>query len=315
MTTAAARFAQAMARLLPDGGRIGLAVSGGADSTAMLLLAHAAIPGRFDVATVNHGLRAGAAAECAQVADMCAARDIECVVLEVTVPPGNVQAEARGARYSAMADWAQARGLAALATAHQADDQAETVLLRLARGSGVAGLAGIRERGTVPGAVQGTDLPLLRPMLAFCRAECEAIVAAEGINWVRDPSNDDARFDRVRMRQLLAAMPLGSPAAVLVTAANCADADAALEWATDREWAERVTVDDGQVRYAPQAPRAIALRIIDRAIAMLGGAARGGQVADLHDALTNGGGGNAGGVLARLQRGEWVFGPEPSRRG
>lgn len=310
MTAPAARFAGTLARIFPEYGRIGLAVSGGADSTAMLLLAHQAIPGQFEVATVDHGLRAAAEQECALVAGLCAERGIPCTVLRATVAPGNVQAEARKGRYAVLAHWAQARGLAAMATAHQADDQAETLLLRLARGSGVAGLAGVRERGLVP----GSSLPLLRPMLGFTRAECAEIVATAGIDPVCDPSNEDDRFDRVRMRQLLAAMPLGSAQGVLATASNCADADAALAWAADREWAERVSVGEGEVRYRPQAPRAVAIRIVERAVAHLGGTLRGGQAADLVDALCAGNTANAGGVLARCKGGDWHFAPEPPRR-
>src|SRR6187397_3242110 len=106
-----ARFAEALARLWPDGGRLGLAVSGGPDSLAMLLLAEAAIPGQFEVATVDHGLRAESAQECASVAELCARRGIECSILAVTVPGGNLQAKARAARYAALADWSSERGL------------------------------------------------------------------------------------------------------------------------------------------------------------------------------------------------------------
>ncbi|MEO0062916.1 MAG: hypothetical protein RLZZ08_1476, partial [Pseudomonadota bacterium] len=285
---------------MPQGGRPGLAVSGGADSMAMLLLAAEAIPGGFEVATVDHGLRAEAAGECALVQRVCADRGISCAVLPVLVAQGNVQAQARAARYAALAQWAQDRGLAAIATAHQADDQVETVLMRLARGSGVAGLAGIRAGGVVP----DTTLPLVRPMLGFTRQTCEQIVAAAAIDWVRDPSNTDDHYDRVRLRKALslntfAQQALVSPDAIAATAAHCADADAALDWAAQREWDERVICDDGLVRYRPQAPRAVAMRIVTRAVQELGGAIRGAQAADIADALQGGCSANAGGVLAR----------------
>jgi tRNA(Ile)-lysidine synthase len=308
------RFAAALARIWPEGmagdGRLGLAVSGGADSTALLLLAAEVLPGRITVATVDHGLRAEAAEECAAVARLCAARRIPCDVLLVKVTEGNLQAQARDARYAALAAWAQAQGLAALATAHQADDQAETVLMRLARGSGVAGLAGIRERGQVP----GTELALLRPLLTFSRAECEALCRAAGQAFVDDPSNHDDHYDRVRLRKLLQAMPLADPQAIVASAAHCADADAALAWATEREWREQVRCEPGRVRYRPQAPRAIAIRIVERAVDQLGGSLRGSQAADMADALARGKQGNAGGVLARSEGGEWLFAPEPPRR-
>lgn len=314
MAEPAARFAAALARLLPGlthgSDRLGLAVSGGADSLAMLLLAHAAIPGRFAVATVNHGLRDEAAAECALVQQVCAARAIPCTVLAVAVSPGNVQAEARVARYAALAQFAQDHALTALATAHQADDQIETVLMRLARGSGVAGLAGVRERGLVP----GSTLPLVRPMLGITRAECEALVAAEGIAWVRDPSNQDLRYDRVRMRQALVGNGLLPPERIAASAAACADADRALEWAADREWAGQVDVVGGTIRYRAQAPRAIAMRVAARAVAELGGSLRGSQAAEMVDILAAGGRGNFGGVLAWAEAGQWHFTAEPPRR-
>lgn len=276
----------------------------------MLLLAQAAIPGRFTVSTVNHGLRSEAAAECARVHSISAARGIPCTVLAVSVAPGNVQAEARSARYAALAQWAQDHALMALATAHQADDQIETVLMRLARGSGVAGLAGVRERGVVP----GSTVPLVRPMLGITRAECEALVAAEGIDWVRDPSNLDLRYDRVRLRQALVDQGLLAPERIAASAAACADADAALEWAADREWDGQVDVFGGTIRYRPQAPRAITMRVAARAVAELGGALRGSQAADLVNMLAAGGRGNVGGVLAWADAGEWHFTAEPPRR-
>lgn len=276
----------------------------------MLLLAHAAFPGRFAVATVNHGLRSEAAAECALVQQVCADRGIDCTVLTVSVSPGNVQAQARAARYAALAQWAVDHRLAALATAHQADDQIETVLMRLARGSGVAGLAGVREKGLVP----GSTVPLVRPMLGIARAECEAVAMAAGIDWVRDPSNQDRRFDRVRLRQALAGNALLSPERIAASAAACADADAALEWAADREWAGQVDLLGGTIRYRAQAPRAIAMRVAARAVAELGGGLRGSQAAELVDMLAADGRGNVGGVLAWADAGEWHFTAEPPRR-
>ncbi len=198
----------------------------------MLLLAHAAMPGEFEAATVDHGLRAEAAEEAAFVARTCAARGIAHAVLRVEVAPGNVQDEARRARYAALAAWAGERGLAALATAHHADDQAETVLMRLNRGSGLGGLSGVRARGTVPG---GT-LPVLRPLLGWRRAELAALVAGAGIEAVSDPSNADPRFDRVRMRTALAEADWLDAAAIAQSAAHLADAKEALDWAMEREW-------------------------------------------------------------------------------
>lgn len=305
-----ARFAHELARLWPEGGRLGLAVSGGTDSLALLLLCQAAVPGRFEVATVDHGLRAESAAECAMVADLCKARGVICNVLATALQPGNIQAEARAARYAVLSDWAEARGLSAIATAHHADDQAETLLMRLNRGSGVAGLAGVRERGMVPG---GT-VALIRPLLRFRRAELAALLQRAGIAPVNDPSNADDRFDRVRIRKALAAADWLDPAALAASAAHLADADEALDWAARREWAARVEIADGTLRYRPQAPRAVVLRVVERALAHFGGTPRGQAVAGLVARLEAGEGGNVAGVLARADGDGWLFTAEPRRR-
>ncbi|MGD9665700.1 MAG: tRNA lysidine(34) synthetase TilS, partial [Novosphingobium sp.] len=171
-----ARFAGDLAQLWPEGGKLGLAVSGGPDSLALLLLAEAVAPGRIEVATVDHGLRPESADEADMVAQICAENRLRHETLKVTVPSGNVQDAARGVRYNALADWATRRGLDAVATAHHADDQAETLLMRLNRASGVAGLAGVRARGKIP----GIDVPVLRPLLGWRRAELVEIVEAAG---------------------------------------------------------------------------------------------------------------------------------------
>lgn len=307
----AARFAASLNRLQPHAGRIGLAVSGGADSLALLLLMQAARPGCFAVATVDHGLRAEAAAECSAVAGLCAARAIPCTVLRVTPALGNVQQAARDARYAALAGWAAEHGLRAIATGHHADDQAETLLMRLNRGSGLAGLAGVRAAGLVP----GTALPLLRPLLGFRRGELAQLVAAHGLCPAKDPSNDDRRFDRVRMRQAIRQADWLDPCAIAASASHLEDAATALDWAAEREWAERVEQAAGGLRYRPAAPRAIRLAVATRAIAALGQAPRGGDVARLLARLESGGSGNVAGVLARATADGWLFSPEPPRGG
>ena len=306
----AARFAAALDRLLPQGGRPGLAVSGGPDSLAMLLLAQAAIPGGFEVATVDHGLRPEAQEEAAFVAATCAAIGVPCEVLEVDVGPGNKQQSARLARYAVLTGWAERRGLAAIVTAHHADDQAETLLMRLNRGSGVAGLAGVRERGFAPGG----EMPLVRPLLEWRRAELAGIVAQAGLVPVDDPSNLDPRFDRARLRVELAGADWLDPAAIARSAAHLAEADEVLQWLTDAEWDACVAIDAGGLRYRPSVPRAVVLRVVERIIGGFGGRPRGGDVARLVDELYAGRGGNVGGVQARCEEGEWVFRPEPARR-
>lgn len=313
-----ARFAEALARLNPGGGRLGLAVSGGPDSMAMLLLAHAVIPGGFAVGTVDHGLRPEAQAECAAVARACAMRGVDCAILTARMESGNLQADARRARYAVLGQWSRERGLAALATAHHADDQAETLLMRLARGSGVAGLAGIREAGRV----EGVDVPVIRPLLSFRRAELARVIAAGNIAVAHDPSNTDDRFDRVRLRKWLTSGvgedgigPLPVDVLALArSAGHLAEADEALEAFTDLAWRDHVTCEDGAIRFHPLVPRAIRLRVAGRIFAQFGACPRGGEVARLVDRLETGGGGNLAGVLARAEAGAWAFRPEPPRR-
>lgn len=305
-----ARFAGDLARLWPEGGRLGLAVSGGPDSLALLLLAEAVMRGQVEVATVDHGLRTESGSEAAMVAELCAGHGIPHEILAVTVPPGNVQDAARQARYRALSEWADRRGIAAVATAHHADDQAETLLMRLNRASGVAGLAGVRARGTIP----GSQLPVLRPLLGWRRAELAEIVEAAGLEAVRDPSNEDPRFDRVRMRQALKDCDWLDIGALAVSASHLADAEVVLQWAAQREWRDHVQVDEDAIRYRPGAPGAIVLRVLARAIAMLGGEARLGNVARLLNRLSAGKDGTLAGVVARCGDGEWVLRKEPPRR-
>jgi tRNA(Ile)-lysidine synthase len=286
-------------------------VSGGPDSLALLLLAHAALPGRVEAATVDHGLRPGAAAEAAMVAALCERLGVSHGMLPVTVADGNLQAKARAARYAALAAWMSARGLAALATAHHADDQVETLLMRLNRGSGVGGLAGVRARGEMP----GTRLPLLRPLLGWRRAELGHVVADAGVTAATDPSNTDERFDRVRVRQALGGVDWLDIAALAQSAGHLADADAALDWAARREWSEQVEKAGLGLTYRPKAPRAVALRVLARMITELGGEEpRGSAVSRLFDSLAAGQPASIGALVARALPDGWSFTRAPQRR-
>lgn len=305
------RFAADLAPLWAGQGKLGIAVSGGPDSLALLLLAQAALPGRVAAATVDHGLRAANADEARMVAALCERLDIPHATLSVTLAAGNVQAEARAARYAALAEWMAAAGLAALATAHHADDQAETLLLRLNRGSGAAGLAGVRARGLVP----GTRLPLVRPLLGWRRAELAELVAAAGLTPADDPSNRDDRFDRARIRKSLAAAEWLDVPALAASAAHLADADAALDWAAGQEWQEAVTRAPLGLVYRPQAPRAVALRVIARIVAELDGETpRGSAVARLFDSLLARQPASIGGLVARPMPEGWSFSKAPARK-
>jgi len=179
-----------------------VAVSGGADSMALLLLA-AAWARRRGIAltalTVDHRLRAASTAEAEQVATWCAARDVPhaTLVWRGVKPGGNVQAGARAARYRLLGQWCTRHRVAHLLVAHHLEDQAETVLLRLGRGSGVDGLTGMGEVSTSEGMF------LLRPLLGVPKARLVATLRAAKQDWIEDPSNANSAYQRVRVRQAM----------------------------------------------------------------------------------------------------------------
>ncbi|HSF13871.1 MAG TPA: tRNA lysidine(34) synthetase TilS [Erythrobacter sp.] len=296
------RFAADLAAVWPESertGRLGLAVSGGPDSLALLLLAHAVLPGQVAVASVDHGLRPEAAGEVALVERIAAERGIPFTPLAVTLAPGNVQARAREARYAALAAWAQAEEIGAVATAHHADDQAETLLMRLNRGSGLAGLAGVRACSVI----EGTEVPLLRPLLGWRKAELADVVAASGITPAIDPSNTNLDFDRARLRAHLAEADWLDPVQIAASAAHLAESWQALDWYAELDWHEMVMRDDGApgglgYTYCANVPRVIAIETILRIIAALGGHASRAEAGRAWDRLWSGQNASLGGVLA-----------------
>ena len=205
---------------------LGLAVSGGGDSIALLHLAvQAGLAVR--VATVDHGLRHESAAEADQVARICAGLKVPHTVLrwQGWDRRGNLQDQARRARYRLLADWARGCGLGAVVLAHTCDDQAETFVMRLARGAGVDGLAAMPVRRLSQG------ITWLRPLLTVGRAELRAWLTGQGLPWVEDPSNDDAHYHRVRVRKALgtlAAVGIDAPTLAHV-AGHLAQVRAALD--------------------------------------------------------------------------------------
>jgi tRNA(Ile)-lysidine synthase len=300
--------------LLPGDAPFGLAVSGGPDSLALLLLAHPTFPCRFEVATVDHGLRPESADEAAMVAHVCAERGIAHATLRPEVArKGNLQANARVARYAALGEWAGERGLAAIVTAHHRDDQAETLLMRLNRGAGVRGLAGMRGASIVPAH---PELPLLRPLLGWTRAELVEIVATSRISPADDPSNRDRRFERVAVRQALAQADWLDPPSLAASAGHLAEADEALEWAASREWDERVERRADGFAYRQSAPRVVRLRVLERIISELGreGTPRGNEIARMDTSLSQGKTATLAGVRASADGAAWNFVPAPARR-
>lgn len=234
------RDLEALAGGAPE--RLGLAVSGGPDSLALLLLAHAAHPGRIEAATVDHRLRPENAAEAALAAGICGGLGVPHETLadpDAPIGGASAQAQARALRYRLLAQWARERGIALLATGHHADDQAETVLMRLARGAGLAGLSAIRARRD-----EG-EIALVRPLLGWRRDELAGIVGQAGLTAVDDPSNRSEAYDRTRFRALLRDSDLLPAPRLAAAAANLAEAEAALAWAAEREWLARARAEEG----------------------------------------------------------------------
>lgn len=312
------RFAADLDALLAPGERLGVAVSGGPDSIALLLLAAAARPGLVVAASVDHALRSGSREEAEAVAAACHALGVAHDILTIgwsKAPTSAVQEMARAERYRALGQWAVERGLGAIATGHHADDQAETLVMRLGRGAGVRGLAAMRPRSRLPGT---PAIALLRPLLGWRRSDLAELVAASGMAACDDPSNHDERHERVRVRRALAQADWLDPAALAASAAHLAAADEAIEFAVDAEWRKRIA-DAGAICLAPGgAPREIRRRLAARAIAVLGSegdvsTVRGSELDRLLDALEGGRTATLRGVLA-TGGAQWRFTRAPARR-
>jgi tRNA(Ile)-lysidine synthase len=298
----------ALGAALPADARLAVAVSGGPDSLGLLALTRASLPGRVTALTVNHGLRSGSAAEAEHVAALCRAADIphHILVWPGPHPRRSVQAAARTARYTLMTAWCVANRTPYLLTAHHAEDQAETLLLRLARGSALAGLTGIRAaRPLAPGVM------LVRPLLAQPRKLLEDAAHAAGWAPLTDPSNTNPRHDRTHVRALLAREPVLLPASALAaSAAHLAADEAVLDWAAARAWEGRVTITTtGLALDLAGLPQALQLRLLARAFAHFDTVPRGTAMARL---LARGGGTLAG---LRLRKGlVWTLVPAPARQ-
>lgn len=185
----------------PDDGPFAVAVSGGADSMALALLFADWAEATF--ITFDHGLRKESAAEAAQVRKWLKAKGLSHVILkwEGKKPKSDIQAEARRARYQALNDYCTAHGIRYLVLGHTRDDQAETFLIRLFRGSGVDGLAAMGPVSEIGEA--GGGVTRLRPFLPVPRARLEATLRKMGQKWIEDPANRNAKFTRVQVRNLL----------------------------------------------------------------------------------------------------------------
>ncbi len=200
--------------------RVGVAVSGGGDSIALLHLMHrASAHAGWDVCavTVDHGLRDGSADEAKGVARLCATLGIAHTTLhwDHGTITGNLMDAARKARETLIYNWARDAGIADIALGHTADDQAETFLMGLGRASGLDGLAGMR------GLWRKDNVNWSRPLLHHGRADLRAYLRRHHIAWVDDPTNDDESYTRIKARHALAALaPLGITVKSLTTSIN-----------------------------------------------------------------------------------------------
>jgi len=258
---------------------IALAVSGGADSTALMLMIRAWLdlkPGgpHITVLTVDHRLRDAAASEAEWVTAQARALNFQhqTLVWEGEKPRTAIQAEARRARYDLMTAYCRAEAIPAIATAHTSDDQAETFAMRLARGSGLDGLSAMAEVSCRDG------VDILRPLLTVSRRRIEAYLSRRGQTWLHDPSNDDERYERVRIRRkLYAARSLGlSPTALALSAKRLRRARDALERVTAEFLMAEASLHEAgfvtiSLRELLGTDEEIALRALARMIAAVGG--------------------------------------------
>ncbi len=285
----AAEFAALMAPLGPfeDNPQIAAAVSGGADSLALALLLHdwaRPLGGHVTALTVDHGLRPESAAEARFVARTLKPLGLAQQTLRWrgVKPEANISAMARRARHDLMSRCCARRGLLHLALGHHLDDQAETFLLRLGRGSGLGGLAAMAPIVELPA------LRLLRPLLGLPKARLEATLRARGMSWVEDPTNRDPAQARVRLRRLLPGFAReGLTAARLAaTARRLGRARSALEHELARLLVRAVTLDPAGFAWldpAPlvAAPAELGLRALARVLTTVGGAEYGPRLDSL----------------------------------
>lgn len=290
--------------------RIVLAVSGGADSMALLVLLHEWRLRRAEhgltspdmrVVTVDHRLRREAADEALVVARLCGELGVahKTLTWDDAKPVSGLADAARNARYRLLEDFTSAwsaHAPAAIVTAHHRDDQAETLIMRLQRGTGVGGLSGMAVDRPLDFARAETRcaVRLVRPLLSFAKADLVATLEARGQCWCEDPSNTDARSERVRIRRampLLASAGL-SPMALERTARRMADAEDGLAYA-DRAFADHVGLKFNDEIFAAfdrrpfdDAPSILRQRLLHRLIRRFGGDTRDPELSELEDLVT-----------------------------
>jgi tRNA(Ile)-lysidine synthase len=308
-------------------GSAALAVSGGPDSMALMHLVCRwtrliLSPPRIAVLAVDHGLRPESKAEAEFVGAQAESLGLTHAILTWAgeKPKTSIQAAARGARYDLMTDYCRVHNFACVVTAHTADDQAETFLMRLRRGSGLDGLAAmatISERG---------GLPILRPLLGLSKARLLAYLRCRGLPFVRDPGNVNLAFERVRVRHAMKALASAGVArpALALSAARLGRARQALADAASVFLEQNLSVTPlgrGEITLDTfrALPEDVALRVLSQVLALIAGKAQPPRMAKaerLLQALQSGKRQAAlGGCLVTVAGGKLSFYREPGRSG
>ena len=316
-----------------------LAVSGGSDSTALLVMTarwaeqlrkRLKRAPKLLAVTIDHGLRPESKHEAAQVRRLARRLGIPHRTLRWSgrKPKTGLQEAARFARYRLLAEAATRAGFEHILTAHTLDDQAETVLFRLARGSGLTGLAGIAHASPVPAGGK-TSVFLVRPLLSVSKARLAATLKNAGIDHSEDPTNRDPRFTRTRLRALMPRLAReGLDARSLARlAARMRRAEATVEFAVGAAraalapgpWRERGPIAFAAAHFY-DLPDEVALRLLGRAIAHAGneGPIELGKLEMLYDALRTSDAPlrrTLAGALVTLGGGRLVVERAPPRRG
>jgi tRNA(Ile)-lysidine synthase len=309
---------------------VGLAVSGGGDSMCLMWLAarwagQTQQPPKLTVLSVDHGLRPGSAEDANWVVEQAVLLGLAGAMLEWhgAKPATGVQARARQARYHLLLGWCIDNGAGALVTAHSLEDQAETFLMRLARGSGVDGLSAMR-----PERAEGREdrIAILRPLLGVSGARLRSTLTAAGVRWLEDPANSDPRFERVRWRSTLARLEKEglAPAMIALSARRLERASQALEHATSKLEADVVEQDAKQASFrlaaVQDAPEELMLRLLKRLIMRYGAGGEPPELAALErlgewiSEGVSGGRTLAGCRITRRKDAVWIRREDPRRQ-
>lgn len=269
-----------------------VAVSGGPDSLALALLLNEIC--NVEAVTVDHGLRPEATGEARFVGDVMARRGIAHTILtwEGEKPSSGIPAAARAARYKILADWCEKKSINNLYLAHHMDDQAETFLMRLSRGSGVYGLAAMSAKSPLMGS--GGKVELIRPLLEYPKSRMMAALQTLGESWVEDPSNQDLQYDRVKAREYLAGEPLLAldTEKLAKTANRMQRTRKALDHYADAFLRDAVTLYDAgygelDINALGNPPDEIGLRALSRLVRHISGADYGPRMEKLERAYTS----------------------------